>query len=347
MKTRNMLKILILLILTASLVGCSQPAAISNPSQLPQADQFEVVRKAADEYLSGDKIISMLPEQLYKEYVQEKNAKYLLIDIRASKDFINSNIRGSINIPYAQTVSLKKLENLPKDKTIVVIDYNGHWAAQTAATWNMLGLNAVPLKYGIQSWSKEEGPAGYESFPEKPLDNPLVTTEKALNEYILPELKMSQAQSEELIRILSGTYLDRNYKGFITAEDLMTIIPESQAAGDHYLVDVRSPEHYKLGHIEGSVNIPLANLSKVEMLKRLPQDKKIVLIGYDGMDGSQGARILVTLGYNAVSLKYGLSYWNGNQQLTGTDPIHSLLQDYYLLTPLNYAKPSGGPAGCG
>jgi len=338
----------LLILLSGILAGCSQTtSSLSNPSELPPTDQFELVRKAADNYLAGNFVSPISPEELYKEYVQEKNSQYLLIDIRASEDFIAGNIRGSINIPYAQTVSLKKLESLPKDKTLVVIDYNGHWAAQTAATWNMLGFSAVPLKYGIQSWTKEEAPAGYEIFPEKPLNNPLVTTENALNDYLLPELKMSQAKSEEIIRILAGTYLDRNYKGFITAEDLMTIITDSNTVDEYYLVDIRSPEHYQRGHIAGSVNIPLTELGKVKMLKRLPQDKKIVLVGYDGMDGSQGSRILVTLGYNAVSLKYGLSYWSGDEKVTGTGPIQSLVQDEYELTPLNYAKPSTGAAGCG
>jgi hypothetical protein len=82
------------------------------------------------------------------------------------------------------------------------------------------------------------------------------------------------------------------------------------------------------------------------MLKRLPLDKKIILIGYDGMDGSQGARVLVTMGYNAVALKYGISYWSSEEDRTGIAPIKSLVQDYYELTPLNYARPSAGPAGC-
>lgn len=333
------------------LVGCTQPSTINNsvgnPESLPPADQFEVVRKAADEYLSSGKVVSMSPDQLYEEYVEGKHAKYFLVDIRANEDFITSNIRGSVNIPYSQTMNLKKLVNLPMEKTIVVIDYNGHWAAQTAASWNMLGFDAVPLMYGIQSWTKEELPAGYEAFPSVALDYPLVQTEKSLGEYQLPELKMPEGKAEELVRVLSGSYLDRNYKGYISSEDLMEVIGDKSKVSENYLVDIRQPEHYKAGHIEGSVNIPLAELAKVELLKKIPQEQKIILIGYDGMDGSQGARVLTTLGYNAVSLKYGLSYWNGDKTMTGIESIHSLVQDYFELTPLNYAKPSSAAAGCG
>jgi rhodanese-related sulfurtransferase len=221
---RHFKKWVILSTIFALLSGCSQPLSVNQPAEATPADQFEMVRKAADDYLSGTKVQTISPQELYVESVQKKNPNYYLVDIRANEDFLTKNIRGSVNIPYAQTVNLKKLENLPKDKILVVIDYNGHWAAQTAATWNMLGFKAVPLRYRIQSWTKEEGPAGYELFPEKPLDYALVDQENVLGDYQLPELKMPEDRAEEIIRLLSGTYLARNYKGFISAEDLMTAI---------------------------------------------------------------------------------------------------------------------------
>lgn len=351
MKKKYCLQLMTLLLSLILMVGCTQAVPIANPvenpAELTADDQFEVIRQAADTYLAAGKVVAISPEKLYQEYVQGRNPEYYLVDIRASADFVASNIRGSVNIPYAQTVSLKKLENLPADKTLVVIDYNGHWAAQTAATWNMLGFKAVPLQYGIQSWTKEQASTGYEAFPEKPLGKPLVTEVKELGEYALPELKMPEGKVQELVRLLSGTYLDRNYKGFILAEDLLAVMADGTSKEENYLVDIRRSEHYKLGHLADSVNIPLAELAKAEMLKRLSLDKKIVLIGYDGMDASQGSRILVTMGYNAVALKYGMSYWSGDEAVTGAEPIQSLVQEVYELAPLNYVTPSAGPAGCG
>ncbi len=346
MKKKRLVKQMMIITLSfAVLTGCSQPIPTQSPGDLPPADQFEAVRQAADSYLSGSRITALLPEQLYSEYITGRNSDYYLIDIRAGEDFAAGNIRGSVSIPYAQTASLKKLENLPQDKTLVIIDYNGHWAAQTAATWNMLGYKAVPLKYGIQSWSEEPGPTGYEIFPAQALYHPLVTERKAPEEFVLPELKMTAAQTEEMVCLIAGTYLDRNYKGFIEAQDLMTAITDGSAEKDNFLIDIRQPEHYESGHVPGAVNIPLAELAKADQLKYLPEAKRIVVIGYDGMDGSQAARVLVTLGYNAVALKYGMSYWSA--EAAGIEPIHNLVQDHYELTPLNYVKPSSGPAGCG
>ncbi len=348
MKARHMLKVFLAFLVTIVLLaGCTSVAMVNVPTDSPAepADRFELVRQAAAEYLEQDIPEAISPEVLYQEYVQAKNPQCVLVDIRANEDFVANNIRGSINIPYAQTMDLPKLENLPKEKTLVVIDYNGHWAAQTAASWNMLGFKAIPLKYGLQSWTEDPLPLGYDLFPTEPLNYPLVTTERSFSEYGLPELMMTESKAESVLRIYTKAYLDRNYKGYIEAPDLYEEMQNNFS--ELYLVDVRKKEHYKSGHLKGAINIPLSQLAETEMLKKLPQDKKIVLIGYDGMEASQGARILVTLGYNAVALKYGLAYWNSKQDLTGVEAIHSLVQDYFELTPLNYTQPSSGPAGCG
>jgi len=64
--------------------------------------------KAADDYLSSDKLVSFSPEQLYQEVVLGKNTQYFLVDIRANQDFVNSNTRGSVSIPYKRLI-LKNL----------------------------------------------------------------------------------------------------------------------------------------------------------------------------------------------------------------------------------------------
>ncbi len=112
------------------------------------------------------------------------------------------------------------------------------------------------------------------------------------------------------------------------------------------LIDIREAKHYKMGHIEGAVSIPLHKLAEVKNVKAYNPDKRMVLIGYDGMDASQAARALVTLGYDAVALKYGMSYWTPNEDVIGAAPIHSLIKENYSMLPLNYLAPSTGVAGC-
>ncbi|MDA8220191.1 MAG: hypothetical protein M0Z35_00435 [Desulfitobacterium hafniense] len=94
------------------MAGCTysgNSAQVTKPSGgLTLTDQFESLSKAADDYLSSDKLVSFSPEQLYQEVVLGKNTQYFLVDIRANQDFVNSNTRGSVSIPYKRLI-LKNL----------------------------------------------------------------------------------------------------------------------------------------------------------------------------------------------------------------------------------------------
>ena len=71
-------------------------------------------------------------------------------------------------------------------------------------------------------------------------------------------------------------------------------------------MDIRKPQDFKKGHIKGSKNIFWLDLLKKENLKKLPKNKKIVLICYVGHTSSQALVLLRLLGYDVVSLKFGM-----------------------------------------
>ena len=74
---------------------------------------------------------------------------------------------------------------------------------------------------------------------------------------------------------------------------------------DYYLIDLRSKEEYKKGHIKGSKNIYWLNILDENNLKKLPKNKPIFLICYVGHTSSQVLPLLKLLGYNVISIKYG------------------------------------------
>ena len=74
---------------------------------------------------------------------------------------------------------------------------------------------------------------------------------------------------------------------------------------DYYLIDLRSKEEYKKGHIKGSKNIYWLNILDENNLKKLPKNKPIFLICYVGHTSSQVLTLLKLLGYNVISIKYG------------------------------------------
>lgn len=127
-----------------------------------------------------------------------------------------------------------------------------------------------------------------------------------------------------------------------------------------FLVDVRQPDEYQQGFIQGSINLPLRELT--QNLNALPGlDKDIVLVDSTGHRSAVGMSILQMLGFKkAKTLDGGLKAWRAaNLPLVITSPlparstgqapkVNGQLQamlDYYLLHTLPFDWGSLDAAG--
>lgn len=78
-----------------------------------------------------------------------------------------------------------------------------------------------------------------------------------------------------------------------------------------FLMDIRSKADYNKAHIPGAVSIPFADAAKPANLAMLPKDgTPIMIICYTGHTASQTNAILNVLGYNAWTLRFGMTGWN-------------------------------------
>ncbi len=93
----------------------------------------------------------------------------------------------------------------------------------------------------------------------------------------------------------------------IFALDLLTRMVSGER---FFLVDVRAKVDYDKAHVPGAVSVPFADLAKPANLALLPKDgTPIVTICYTGHTASQSNAILNLLGYNAWSLRFGMTGW--------------------------------------
>jgi len=74
-----------------------------------------------------------------------------------------------------------------------------------------------------------------------------------------------------------------------------------------FLLDVRQPEEYRLGHIPGAKLIPLRELGR--RMQEVPRGRQIVCICASGHRSVPAARKLIAAGYSASSLKNGMISW--------------------------------------
>jgi len=77
------------------------------------------------------------------------------------------------------------------------------------------------------------------------------------------------------------------------------------------IVDVREPELYAAGHIEGAINMPYDE-AKSRILKELFPNERIVFVCHGGPMGDELGRLLAAKGYPSVyNLKGGMKRWAG------------------------------------
>ncbi|MEK6580756.1 MAG: rhodanese-like domain-containing protein, partial [Nitrospirota bacterium] len=82
---------------------------------------------------------------------------------------------------------------------------------------------------------------------------------------------------------------------------------------DFLVVDARpDPNMFKAGHIPGAIHMPVQDMLKPENLKKLPKDKKIIIVCVTGQTQNLPIVSLRAMGYNALTMKFGMAAWDKN-----------------------------------
>ena len=97
---------------------------------------------------------------------------------------------------------------------------------------------------------------------------------------------------------------------FFKQPDINQGVREYKNAADAVLLDVRSPQEYREGHIPGSQNVPLQQLDKVE---EVTENKDTVLYVYchSGARSRQAVSLLKHMGYTNVHNIGGIAAYSG------------------------------------
>ena len=97
----------------------------------------------------------------------------------------------------------------------------------------------------------------------------------------------------------------------IEVRDLQVLIKKKAF---FFLLDVRQPEEFAQGHIQGAVLMPLGSLPN--SYKQIPKGVKLVVYCRSGHRSAQAVSFLLAQGYaKAVSLSGGCTAWSNAQQL--------------------------------
>ena len=97
---------------------------------------------------------------------------------------------------------------------------------------------------------------------------------------------------------------------FFKHPDINQGVQEYKNAAGAVLLDVRTPQEYREGHIPGSQNVPLQQLDKVE---EVTENKDTVLYVYcrSGARSRQAVSLLQDMGYTNVHNIGGIAAYSG------------------------------------
>ena len=97
---------------------------------------------------------------------------------------------------------------------------------------------------------------------------------------------------------------------FLKRPDINEGVAEWRETKDALLLDVRTAEEYRQGHIEGSRNIPLQNIQTVKNIIS-DSDKPIYVHCLSGARSAQAASVLKSMGYTNVTNIGGIQSYRG------------------------------------
>ena len=97
---------------------------------------------------------------------------------------------------------------------------------------------------------------------------------------------------------------------FLKQPDINKGVMEYRNANGAVLLDVRTPQEYREGHIPGSKNVPLQQLDKISSVadnKSIP----LLVYCYSGGRSRQAASMLQHMGYTNVQNIGGIAAYQG------------------------------------
>ncbi len=343
-------------------------------------DEFEVIRAAADKYLSSGKAEQVMMTKDLHDLLYDDDPKNdpRMFETRNFQTFMVGHVCGAVCVPWHQmflTISddqvksyFEEVDAKSDNEQIVVISYSGmEGAGIVTAGLNMLGYDAITLKWGYNQWQfcPNASPGAFfpastglgrmtglntsaatvsgfwaigENYPTETTPNtttqtynlPTVNNTDSSDPYqIIKAAAIAVAQREKPLTAeqkQQGGWEQLHY--WWPTEILpVDLLGELTAGNAPFILDVRPQALYDKGHIKGAVRMDVASICKLETLKLLPPDKKIVVVSNEGTSGALVSALLRMLGYNSFNLLYGMMAWTYSDDIV-TNRFHVYEDDF-------------------
>jgi rhodanese-related sulfurtransferase len=310
------------------------------------AGDLAVIQAAAEAYLSSGKAPVISADALFENLNDGDTANDpFILSVRSPEHYALGHIPGAINIPWKSVAEPDNLAKLPTDRQIVVYCYTGHTGQIATTVLNLLGYDAVNLKFGMMGWTKDNTVLATGRFD--PATQPDYRLETEANEatetYGLPAVSTGASGDFEIVRQAADNWLKNAPSPIIPASAVFENINDGDDSNDYLIVSVRGADHYALGHIPGAINIGWKAVAQSANMAKLPPDKPIAIYCYTGHTGMVAATVLGLMGYETHNVKFGMMGWTKVDDVLAQPRFNPATQpDYRLETAPTTLPTSGG-----
>lgn len=293
--------------------------------------------------------VRQMSVQELKIQLDTQTDNLLLIDVRNSSEYEIARLPGWILIPYPEIKSgegIAKIKQLLKEKYqsidnsphLIVMCKAGVRSAKTLALLKDEGITGTNVQGGIDAWSQEidpsipqysmkdisvNPPTSTRSFSKKQmwlagggLAVTVGTVAAALTVSHKPDLLIPVINAGVPLK-WAAPYsnavkfaVKRAETPQITSQELKKLIDSKTT--DYMLLDVRTPEEYKLSKIPGAVNVPITELEQgrgIDKVKSQLQGRKLIAYCTHGYRSGVALVKLQDAGVRGTQYSGGMEGW--------------------------------------
>lgn len=307
LKAKSSIFILMLVFVFAFTACSSAPtkepvSSDANAIAVEETQKTDMVEEAVVSYFADvPSNKNMIDAKGFLEKVKN-NENLFILDIRNTDAYEKGHIKGAVNVPFGAGLS-KALDKLPKDQLIMINDDTGQKGNQLVFLLKIAGYNTMQVRLGWDLGISKE--SNVKDFIETKSNDFLETNPLEIQ----PEIKDALVAYFISLEDVKGT-VDSDY--IISEADAKKIVDAKDSSV--LFLDLKKTSDYNEGHIENAINIVYkTGKNNNDAFFTLPKDKKIIPLWYIGAGAGQVAAGLRLLGYDAVSLNFGMG-----TPLTGT-----------------------------
>ena len=258
------------------------------------ADEIRLRALAFDPSMAAKIIEAVSPENLgeihkspLKEFRKtiEENVG-ILVDIRTPEEYEVGHLEDAININFKAKTFPSYISALDKDKPVLIYSRSGNRSAKASKVMQALGFTEIyDLTEGFKTWEAKKLP---------------VTTDLVKN-----NTKLHTQLEKNAPEVVTMAHLGKTHE--VAVDKFKALVKE----GNITLIDVRTPQEYAGGHIDGAININWKDHHFPEdILATVSDEKPLAIYANTGNRSTRAMFAMQAIGFTEIyHLNLGIKSW--------------------------------------